>query len=212
MSRLLPSLPALAMFFVVADANAQGYAQIRIGNGYSPSLHIRSHRSLYRGSNGLDVVKLDAYADQLAQVARHLHEDAHSLSPNCVHSRSIELYVDRIDRLQHHMHDLLHDAAASGRYSSSLNRHIQTDVQQVRALFTHLYGELQHLEIDGVRSRDNYTIGHMLRIMTTEAFPLLRRMETLLDDCLHDVHRAESHRWPTTQQNWARQRTRVHRW
>tara|TARA_R110002049_G_scaffold2750_10_gene22478 strand:+ start:149266 stop:149991 length:726 start_codon:yes stop_codon:yes gene_type:complete len=124
-----------------------------------------------------DVVNLDHYSDQLASIARHLHEDAHKLSQDYEHSESIERHVDNVDRLQSHMHQILHHAVESGRQSMSLTAHVSEDLRQVKQLLTSLYGELQHQGFDGARTQDYYAMNHMRQILAQHAFPLVRQME-----------------------------------
>ncbi len=139
--------------------------------------HLHDHDYWHHTAHTVNLALLDTYADQLAVVARHLHEDAHRLSQDYEHSAAIESFVDQVDRLQTHLHELLHDAAAHGHQTSTIIQHTKSDVQQARNLFVGLYQELAHQGVDGARSGDFYAIQHMRQVITSEALPLIQRME-----------------------------------
>jgi hypothetical protein len=136
-----------------------------------------AHDYWVHDANLPDLVKLDECADQLAQVARHLHEDVHQLSQDYIHSAAIEGYVDNLDRLQKHMHEILHEAVESGAESTDLIQHVKSDVRQVKTLLNRLYHELRHQGSDGVRSQDYRAMAHMRRVIVQEATPLVRKTE-----------------------------------
>ena len=127
-----------------------------------------------------DLRQLDEFSDRLAKIAQHLHQDAHKLSQDYEHSRSIEGYVDQLDRLQEHMHHVLHDVARSGRRVAGAVEHIKDDVLKTKKLLNRLYGELRHQGFDGARTNDFYAMAHMREIIVRDAFPLVRLMESEL--------------------------------
>ncbi|EMI16812.1 secreted protein [Rhodopirellula maiorica SM1] len=188
----------LATLLSVAFASGQADAQVSTSPQY---LHSQPyHGPVHGGDWGHDywhsaphvpnIAQLDEYADQLAKVARHLHEDAHKLSQDYEHSHSIEGYVDQVDRLQHHMHTILHEAAEQNRLSTGLLEHIKSDVRQAKSLFSRLYGELHHQGYDGARTNDFYAMAHMREVIVSEANPLIRQLETALYGFSHssDIH------------------------
>lgn len=152
---------------------------------YRPDLHQRqfvSHRA--------DVVKLDQWADKLAEAAKHLHEDAHELGQDYEHSQGIEAYVTKLDHLNEHMHEILHRAVDRRHLSMSEIRHVSGDVSQVRRLAILLDRELEHQRYDGARTQDFQALDHMRQILAAEVFPLVRNMEFELD------FRSTSHHGP----------------
>lgn len=203
MSRLI----AIATVFSVVFASGQADAQVTTSPHYPHSQPY--HGPVHGGDWGHDywhapphvpsVAQLDEYADQLAKVARHLHEDAHKLSQDYEHSHSIEGYVDQVDRLQQHMHTILHEAAEQNRLSTGLLTHIKSDVRQAKLLFSRLYGELQHQGYDGARTTDFYAMAHMREVIVTEANPLIRQLEIALYGYSHtdDFHRTYRHPVPS---------------
>ncbi len=179
------ALLAFALFAATSKAQYPGYPisdcpSARRGldryQTYRPDWHddhYISHRP--------DVNKLDRWADQLAEAAKHLHEDAHELGQDYEHSRGIEAYVARLDRLNEHMHEILHRAADRHHLSSSELRHVAKDVQEVRRLAIRLDGELEHQRYDGARTHDFHALDHMRQIIAREIFPLVRSMEYEMD-------------------------------
>ncbi|TWU14992.1 hypothetical protein Pla52o_55290 [Novipirellula galeiformis] len=211
MSRLLP----IATIIMMAITSPQARAQITQVDGAPPQalhsapLHDSGYNDGYDGHIYHDywhhpphtpsVTQLDTYADQLAKVARHLHEDAHRLSQDYEHSESIERYVDQIDRLQQHMHQILHEAAEANRTSTGLIQHIKSDVRQVKSLLNQLYRELQHQGFDGARTNDFHAMAHMRQVVVSEANPLIRQLEVALYGYTQpqDVHRSFRHPVPS---------------
>lgn len=210
MTRATPLLAAAVVTFTCtlfsgASANGQGFNRFGFYPRSVPTAdhhHNDFHSSHHSGSHAVtpvhhaSVAELDRLADQLAEVIRHLHDDAHQLSQNYEHSRSIELTVTELEKLQEHMHRILH-AASNSRYASSeLIHHVVEDMNSVRSLLVTLHRELQHQGLDGVHRHDYVAISHMRQVITTEALPLLQRMElTLYGSAQHDVH--TSYRHPT---------------
>ncbi|WP_442509450.1 hypothetical protein SH528x_001022 [Novipirellula sp. SH528] len=205
MSRLFTLATLLSVAFASGQADAQVSTPTQIQHSqpyYGPT---------HGGNWGHDywhpapaphvpnVVQLDDYADQLAKVARHLHEDAHKLSQDYEHSHSIEGYVDQIDRLQQHMHTILHEAAEQNRQSTGLTEHIKSDVRQAKALLARLYGELQHQGYDGARTNDFYAMAHMREVIVSEANPLIRQLEIALYGYSQssDIHSSYRHPVPS---------------
>lgn len=205
MNRYAASFAALTLFVFSSTAMAQGFHRDR--HNHRDNWHHDFHR--------VNVHRLDSYADRLAEYAEHLHDDAHQLSQDYHHSAAIEAYVVRLERLQHHMHEILHDAARTGRQSTAMVRHLQSDVATSRTLLKRLYGELQHQGIDGARSRDYQLMAHMRRIIANSAYPLLNQMNNELSG--YSVHRTNrvrtdrvrTLRWPTHQDNWTRPRVKT---
>ncbi|MEO1614630.1 MAG: hypothetical protein AAFV88_02195 [Planctomycetota bacterium] len=128
-----------------------------------------------------DVRLLDELADQLALAARHLHEDAHRLGNDYVHSARIEFYTSRFDRLNEHLHEMLHRAADRGHLSSFEMRYVARDVQDVRSLATRLDDELAQQKLHGARPCDFTSLDHMREVLALEVFPVIRQMELQLD-------------------------------
>ncbi|KAA5542283.1 hypothetical protein FYK55_15910 [Roseiconus nitratireducens] len=206
MLRLIPAAAVLVVAFSATTSHAQVLPRVqrilsainppqtsgaypratvdtRRYESYRPSTDFHQHRG-----HGIDLRQLDRYSDQLAEVARHLHEDAHRLSPDYEHSQGIEAYVDRLDRLNAHMHDILHHAAGVGHLSSGEIRHLREDVNEVRRLAIRLDGELEHQRYDGARTQDFHALQHMRVIIAQEMFPLIRRMEYALDVHARPLH------------------------
>ncbi len=194
MTRPFALLAAFAVMITAVECSAQGIHR-------HPS---HGHDYWHHDFHTPDVVQLDAYADQLAKVARHLHEDAHQLSQDYEHSESIERYVDNVDRLQQHLHEILHGAVESGYQSSSLFVHAKNDVRQVRSLMGRLYRELEHQGYDGARTQDFHAIAHMRQVIVQEAYPLIRQMETELYGYALDRHSISTHRRPIGLSGWPR--------
>jgi hypothetical protein len=157
-----------------------------------------------------NVAQLDAYSDQLAKVARHLHEDAHKLSQDYEHSVAIEQYVDSVDRLQQHMHEILHEAAETGTQSWALTAHVKSDVRQVKHLIYRLTGELSHQGLDGARTEDFHAMVHMRQIISQEALPLIRQLEVELYGYTPNDHIQSFHRRPLAGRTWMTQRIPIH--
>jgi hypothetical protein len=126
------------------------------------------------------LVQLDRLADQLADIAAHLHEDSHQLSPHYFHSAAIEAYVVELEELQRHLHLVLHQAVNSNSQSRWLITHVRSDLSQTRQLLNRLYAELHHQGLDGACPEDLRLIAHMRRIITRQAFPLMETMEAEL--------------------------------
>ena len=175
---------AIVLFSVTLFSN-QALAQSN--DWHHQSNQWRSH-SNHHSRYSIDVDRLDRYADKLAEIAEHLHEDAHDLSQDYEHSQSIEYYVARLEDLNKHFHQILHDANRRGHVSSQLIRHLRSDTHEIRGLMVQLYRELSHQTYDGARSNDHRLIKHMLRIMSHEAFPLIRQIE-------HRIDRNQGHSW-----------------
>lgn len=137
-----------------------------------------------------NVIRLDQWADKLAESAKHLHEDAHQLGQDYEHSQSIEVTIDRLDRLNKHMHDLLHHAAERHYLASSEIQHVVKDLRDVRQLAVQLDRDLRHQRYDGARPHDYHALNHMRQILSREVFPLVRRMQYELGDRnrLHHLH------------------------
>lgn len=208
MTRAVPLFSAAVVtftctLFIGSSAHAQGFNRF----GFSPRpvptfdrRHNESYSSHYSGSHQVSpvhqvsIAELDRHADQLAEVARHLHDDAHQLSQDYEHSHSIALTVTKLEQLQEHMHQILHGAANSRYASSGLIGHVAEDMNGVRSLLLTLQRELQHQGADGARQRDYVAIHHMRQVITGEALPLLQRMELSLYGASqhHDLH--TSHR------------------
>lgn len=205
------ALVAATVSFTGSSANAQVFSRFGFSTRPVQSVdrHYDNSRHSYHSGRHHDsqvhhasVAELDRYADQLAEVARHLHDDAHQLSQDYEHSYSIERTVVKLERLQEHMHQILHNAANSRYASSSLIAHVASDMNSVRSLLLTLYRELQHQGYDGARQCDYVAINHMRQVITDEALPLLQRMELTLYGSthhrdvhdIHDVH--SSHRYP----------------
>lgn len=175
MKRLVAPLFTIAIAVLTNAANAQFHG----GHGHHHDIdsihghHIEHFRPL-------DVRQLDEDADLLAQIASHLHEDAHELSQDYHHSGTIEAYVDQLDQLQQHMHEVLHEAAESGHQSTALAIHMRRDVARAKQLMRDLYGELQHQRFDGARPDDFRYMAHMQEILEQQAYPLATRMERAL--------------------------------
>ena len=188
MTRIVPTLAALALAALSIDAIAQDF--------HSPSIHGQRHHhdDWHHDHRAPDVARLDHYADQLAKITRHLHADAHQLSQDYEHSDAVEHYVDNVERLQQHLHEVLHDSADSGHQSLGLAQHIKSDVRQVKSLLERLYGELQHQGFDGARSGDFQAMRHMRQIISRDAFPLVRKMERELYGYPQDHHRIQTYR------------------
>lgn len=187
MKRLFCMIAATTLVMVTAaDSHAQfslsfgNQVQARHGGAGCPTYGVRRPSYAPR----VDLNRLDRYADGLAQAARHLHEDAHRLRQDYIHSRSIEAYVDRLDRLNEHLHELLHDARGRGHISDSQLRHVAGDVQDIGRLANRLDAELEHQRHDGARPCDYHALDHMRRVIATEIYPLLGRMEHELRDGL----------------------------
>lgn len=201
----------LAAFSIVlvacVDTNGQDFHS-RWGHGDAHGNRF-GHDYWHHQTHSPDVVQLDTYADQLAKVVRHLHEDAHKLSQDYEHSESIEYYVDQVDRLQQHMHEILHQAAQSGQQSWSLVDHVKSDIRQVSRLLSRLYGELQHQGYDGARTEDFYAMNHMRQVLVSEAFPLVRQTEIELYGYALGGHRFESHRQSLDSTRWEGPRIRL---
>lgn len=208
MTRAVPLLAAAVVaftctLFTVSSAHAQGFNRFGFFPRPVPTVdrhHQESHSSHHSGSHRVSpvhhvsVAELDRHADQLAEVARHLHDDAHQLSQDYEHSHSIEITVTKLEQLQEHMHQILHTAANSRYASSGLIEHVAKDMNSVRSLLLTLHRELLHQGADGARHHDYVTIHHMRQVITGEALPLLQRMELSLYGASqhHDVH--TSHR------------------
>ena len=217
MIRLLSTLVALAVIGTSIVATAQEFPQQDF-RAQPPAVQpLHQHGQLYGHDYWHDdvhvpnVAQLDAYSDQLAKVARHLHEDAHQLSQDYEHSAGIEHYVDSVDRLQQHMHEILHQTAASGYQSSTVIAHVKSDVRQVKSLLVRLYGELDHQGVDGARTQDFHLIAHMKQMIQAEAFPLIRKTEVELYGYALDDHRHSSHRYPVQTNRWNWSRSYLHR-
>lgn len=186
----------LAIAFAASTANAQysvfgGSHYDRLARPSCPTdQRVRSYRPV-APIQQTDVRKLDRLADQLAEAAKHLHEDAHQLRQDYEHSVAIEAYVDRLDRLNEHMHRILHVAARRGYLTGGEMRHISGDVQQVRSLAIRLDKELEHQRFDGARPCDFRALDHMRQVIAVEVFPRVRAMEYELNfrnTSHHDVH------------------------
>ena len=141
---------------------------------YRPQVPVRAiHRP--------DVIKLDRYADQLEQVAKHLHADVLRLGKECPYSAAIDEYVCRLDQLNEHLHDLLHRSADRGHLSTSYIRYVSNDIRTIRKLGTRLDVYLEHCRYETARPEDVGAIDHMRQIISNELFVLIRRMEHELD-------------------------------
>lgn len=209
MTRAIPLLAAgmvafICTLFTGTSAHAQGLIRLGFFPRTVPTVDRHrhdTHRSHHSGGRTVfpthhaSIAELDRQADQLAEVARHLHDDAHQLSQDYAHSHSIESTVMKLERLQEHMHQMLH-AASNSRYASSdLIDHVAEDMNSVRSLLLTLHRELQHQGMDGARRQDYVTIRHMRQVITGEALPLLQRMELTLygSPQRHDVHTSHRH-------------------
>lgn len=215
MTRLLSALAAFAAVVVTTSivATAQGihtqqfpaqqfpYQQHYAHPPYQHG-HLLDHDYWHRPVHVPNVAQLDAYSDQLAKVARHLHEDAHKLSQDYEHSESIENYVDNVDRLQQHMHEILHEAAETGTQSSALTTHVKSDVRQVKNLIYRLAGELSHQGYDGARTADFHAMVHMRQIIDQEALPLIQQLEIALYGYLPTDHLQSFHARPLGERRW----------
>lgn len=156
--------------------------------------HDDRYRARYSGGH-LDapvhqcsVAELERLADQLAEVARHLHDDAYQLSRGYERTHAIIGTVSKLERLQEHMHRVLRDAARSRYASSSLISHVAADMNEARSLMLSLHSELRRQGYHGACPQDLVAIKHMQRVITDEALPLLQRMElTLYGSTHHDV-------------------------
>jgi uncharacterized Zn finger protein len=184
MNRFFIHLAAFAVVLTSLHASAQNIQQ-QPYYGHAP---LPDHDYWHHDPHTPDVVQLDKYADELAKVARHLHEDAHKLSQDYEHSSAIETYVDSLDRLQKHMHEILHEAVESGIQSTELIEHVKGDVRQVRALLSRLYREIQHQGYDGARTADFHAMSHMRQVIVVEASPLVRQTEVALYGYSLDDH------------------------
>ncbi|WP_143543925.1 hypothetical protein [Rhodopirellula sp. MGV] len=186
MTRFLPAIALLFGFTALPlpEADAQFYfGSQRFGSHASHRNRQHDsnfHRVESRFVHRPNVVKLDEYADRLAKIAEHLHDDAHDLSQDYHHSDSIERYVDQLEQLQKHMHSILHHAAGDHHVDSGMLRHIQTDVTSAKSLLGRLDRELRHQSHDGTRRHDSQLILHMRRIIVREAYPLLGLMQNEL--------------------------------
>ncbi len=204
MTRAIPLLVAAVVTFACTAftgtaSHAQGFGRFGFFPRPEPTVDRHSNDSYsshHSGSHGespvhhVRVAELDRHADQLAEVARHLHDDVHQLSQGYEHSHSIESTVTNLEKLQEHMHQILH-AASNSRYASSgLIDHVAEDMNSVRSLLLTLHRELQHQGYDGARHHDYATINHMRHVITGEALPLLQRMEFAMYGTTqhHDVH------------------------
>ncbi len=222
MTRAIPLLAAAVVTFTCtmftgSSAHAQGFNRFGFFPRSVPTVdrhHNESYSSHHSGSHPVSpvhhvsVAELDRHADQLAEVARHLHDDAHQLSLDYEHSHSIESTVTKLERLQEHMHQILH-AASNSRYASSdLIHHVVEDMNSVRSLLLTLHRELQHQGFDGARHHDYVAINHMRQVITGEALPLLQRMELSLYGSTqhHDVHTSHRHAIDTHQPSTTRRR------
>lgn len=157
---------------------------------HSNSYHSGSHSS-YHSPN---VRLLDQQADQLAEVVKHLHDDAHQLMQNYEHSREIESFVSRLEVLTEHMHDLLHGANNRGHLSASLERHLGEDVRTARSLIQALDSNLHHQGFDGALTRDYHHMTHMRSVIANEATPLLRSLDmNLFGYCAYSSVRRDVH-------------------
>lgn len=206
MTRLLTAAFVLSVLVAAGSVSAQGFRiQFPGGQIQQGHLHDQDHHSHdqdhhfdhgFNHSYTIDTRQLDRYADQLADIGKHLHEDAHLLSQDYEHSAAIERYVEEMERLQHHMHEILHNAVQSGRQSTSLTRHLKEDVRQVNSYLNRLYGELNHQSQDGARSSDFRAMAHMRNIIVGQAMPLVRRMEVSLYGYSHhggSIHHDDVH-------------------
>ena len=216
MLRSLSLLAALALTAVVSsNASAQSHPIVPghggIGQGYHHfgyhgSGNYQSHRFdhdyWHHEVHVPDIAQLDTYSDQLAKVARHLHEDAHQLSQDYEHSEAIEHYVDRVDRLQKHMHEILHEAAEQGVVSTVLISHVKSDVRSVASLVSQLDGQLSHQAKDGARTADFHAISHMRQIIASEMRPLLQQINVELYGHVAAVQRQPIHHAPYTSHRW----------
>lgn len=198
MTRMIALITACTLFATSQDANAQlSHRTVDSGHRF-----LHDHDYWHDDYHAPDLVILDSQADQLAKIARHLHEDAHELSQDYEHSESIEAYVDSLDRLHDHMHEILHEAVEAGVQSTSLTTHIKSDVRQVKSLLSRLYRELQHQGFDGARTNDFRAMVHMRKIIVQDAFPLVRKMEAALyGSYIHD-HRIHSYHQPVRSTGW----------
>lgn len=224
MTRAIPLLTAAAVvtftctIFAGGSAHAQGFSRFGFFPRSVPTAdrhHHESYSSHHSGSHRVSrlhhvsIADLDHHADQLAEVARHLHDDAHQLSQDYEHSHSIESTVMKLEKLQEHMHQILHVASHSRYASSGLIDHVAEDMNSVRSLLLTLHRELQHQGLDGARYRDYVAINHMRQVITGEALPLLQRMElSLYGSAQHpDVHTSHRHAIDTHQPSTTRRRS-----
>ena len=199
MTRLFTRFAVVAV--VVASVQVTAQAQRIYTQPHRSHGHLHDHDYWHHSSPTLNLRQLDTYSDQLAEVARHLHEDAHKLSQDYEHSASIERSVDSLDQLQQHMHQIIHRELESGFQSTSLATHVKSDVRKVRSLLSTVYRELEHQGFDGARTLDFQAIAHMRRIVVEQAMPLVRKMEIELYGYALDrpVH---THRQPTHSRDW----------
>ena len=216
MIRLLSTLVALAVIGTSMVAIAQEFPQQDF-RAQPPAVQpLHQHGLLYGHDywhvdvHVPNVAQLDAYSDQLAKVARHLHEDAHKLSQDYEHSEAIEYYVDNVDRLQQHMHAILHEAAETGTQSAALATHVKSDVRQVRNLINRLSFELSHQGYDGARTEDFHAMVHMRQIINQEALPLIGQLEVELYGYAPNDHLQSFHRRPWGGRTWMTRRVPIH--
>ncbi|TWT54007.1 hypothetical protein Pla22_16410 [Rubripirellula amarantea] len=208
MNRILAPIAFLTVAAICVPASAQRFS-ISIGrhsshhDSHFDSHHTSRHLSHHSGGIGHirhtpNIERLDNYADQLAEVARHLHDDAHMLSQDYEHSTAIEAYVSQLERVQEHLHEILHHSANRGRVSLGLIGHVQSDFRQVERLVSKLDRQLSHQTIDGARTRDFHTIRHMRGVIASEMRPLLSRVNQELygfrGNVDGDIHHGHSHR------------------
>ncbi len=175
MSRLLSTLVVAVALATSSTAFAQHGFHIQPVPGLG---HQNGHWNHH--AHTPDLIQLDHLSDRLANIAGHLHEDAHQLSQDYHHSRTIECLVDQLHQLQQHMHLVLHQSARSAFQRSSVIGHMRSDVRQTDILLKRLHGELQHQSVDGTRPSDLCLIAHMRQIIVGNAFPLVRLMESEL--------------------------------
>ena len=207
MNRSLTAL-ALALFATLAAGSQSASAQsfrfgisshgITIGTGRhnTPSGYTSHHSSSYHsGSHHTpNVHLLDQQADQLAEVVKHLHDDAHQLMQNYEHSREIESFVSQLEDLTEHIHELLHGASNRGYLSASLEHHLGDDVRKARSLIRALDSNLHHQGFDGALTRDYHHMTHMRTVIASEATPLLRSLDmNLFGYCAYSTVRRDFH-------------------
>lgn len=198
-------------------ASAQGFSLSRMF-GYSPQPPARSCAPDYssqrppnvgggsygswRQTNRIDVRRLEQYADELALVASHLHDDVRDLKCPRAQSQALMHYVTELEALQHHLHEILRDAVDRGGASSRLIGYVTSDFRDARTLATRLGQELDRQLQNGVQGRDARRILHMREIIAHEMLPLLSRVDRELRRGTTSVHYRQSSA-PRTGFSWS---------
>lgn len=176
MRLLIAQMAIMTVLIQCGQANAQYFVNPNVVNQpIAPALAPSIPRGGWQPANPFpNLVRLDNYAGQLAQVTRQLHRDAHRLSPNCVRTAAITLYADQANRLQRNLQRILQEAVQAGVQNELVIQNIRRDFRQIEIWLERLNRELHERGFDGAGVDDLRLMANMRVILARELDPLLQ--------------------------------------